>query len=453
MKTRLVKTRRSWSALRPHFGWLALLLATPVCAQPQIQHWTTGNGARIYFVPAPELPIVDIRVVFAAGAARDGDHPGIAKLTNGLLTEGAGGSDADTIAESLTRLGAELQTEARRDMAWVGLRSLSEPDAIEPAVDLLAQILGKADLPADAVERVRRQQLVALGQERQSPAKLAERAFYADVFRQHPYASPVNGLQDSLGAMTREDIEAFYRQYYVAKNAVVALVGDLDRAGAEALAERATDALSEGDPPPELPAVASLEASGERFIEYPSTQASIRVGQPGVSRLDPDYFDLMVGNHVLGSSGLNSLLFKEIRERRGLAYSVYSYFRPMSADGPFVIALQTRNESKAQALELLQETLQRFLQYGPTDAQLSAAKKNLTGSFALRIDSNKKLLGQLALIGFYGLPLDYLARYSDRVEAVTVESVREAFGRHIDPAHFLTVVVGPADPSGGDAAQ
>ena len=410
---------------------------------PRIQHWTTPNGARVYFVETHELPMVDVRVVFAAGSARDGGKAGLAALTAALLDQGAGGRSADAIAEALEGVGAVLGTESARDMAAVTLRTLSEPRLAEVAYGVLADVVARPDFrPADfARERARME--VALRVALQRPGELAARAFYRAVYGNHPYASPPGGTPESVRALTRADVVAFHRRWYVARNAVVAIVGDLDRAGAERLARRITAGLPAGEPAPPLPPVRPLERARTVRIGHPSTQAHVWMGQPGMRRGDPDYFALYVGNHVLGGSGLVSRLFKAVREERGLSYSVYSYFFPMAAEGPFVAALQTKAEQAEEALRVLRAEIGRFVREGPTEAELAAAKRNITGGFPLRIDSNRRIAEYVAMIGFYRLPLDWLERFNARVEAVTVERVREAFRRRLHPDRMVTVIVGP----------
>jgi len=226
----------------------------------------------------------------------------------------------------------------------------------------------------------------------------------------------------------------------VANNALVVIVGDLDRPAAETLAERLVGRLPAGEKAPALAAPVAL--SGTVRKAYPSTQTHILVGQLGMRRGDPDYFPLYVGNHILGGGGFSSRILKVIRDEHGLAYSAYSYFVPMRVEGPFIMGLQTKNASREQALELLDETLRRFITEGPTAKELNHARKNITGGFPLRIDSNSDIAGYVAMIGFYDLPLDYLQQFNARIEAVTAEQIRDAFRRRIDPDRLVTVMVG-----------
>jgi len=228
------------------------------------------------------------------------------------------------------------------------------------------------------------------------------------------------------------------------------MIGAVTRERAAAIAEELTRGLPAGTDPLPLARLPAAPDRAERRIEHPASQSHVLVGQRGIARGDPDFFALTVGNYVLGGGGFVSRLYGEVREKRGLAYSVSSYFSPQIQPGPFAIGLQTRKDQADQALGVVREVLERFVREGPTAEELAAAKSNLIGGFALRIDSNGKILAQLSAIGFYGLPLDWLERWTDRVAAVTLEDVRAAFQRHIRPEAMVTVVVG-APPAGASA--
>jgi zinc protease len=424
---------------------LALTLALTAFvaeATPKIQTWETPNGARVFFVPAPEIPMVDMQVVFDAGAARDGDKPGLAVLTNSLLNEGAGSLDADAIAEQFDVLGARQGNNAERDMSMFSLRSLSDPAKLQPAAELLALMFNAPSLPADGFARMQNQMLINLQAQKQSPDEISNEAFFRSVFGAHPYATDPGGTEASVKALTADDVRAFLKEYYVARNAVVAIVGALDRAAAEALAVTVVGKLPAGERASALPKVGDIAEAATVKVEHPSTQSHILLGQPGIARNDPDYFALYVGNHILGGNGLVSRISDEIREKRGLSYSAYSYFMPMRERGPFIVGLQTRTDKTDEALNVLRDTVQTFVDKGPTEKELVASKKNITGGFALRVDSNKKIADYLAVIGFYGLPLDYLDNFIARVNAVTLAQVKEAFKRRVDLNKTVTVIVG-----------
>ncbi|MEN8166908.1 MAG: pitrilysin family protein [Pseudomonadota bacterium] len=421
---------------------VCLIFPLTLLAGPKIQSWQTGNGARVLFVPAPEIPMVDVRVVFDGGSARDAGKPGVTSFTSSLLSEGAGDWSAHEISERMENVGAKLVLGSLRDMAWVSVRSLTEAKAMNTALETMAAILAHPRFSQEDVERERQSILASLLQSEQLPRSIGKKALYRKVFGEHPYAGDPEGARESVQAIAREDLIATHRRLYVARNAVVAIVGAVERAQAERIAERVTRGLAEGEHAPPLPEVQPLAAAVEEKIDFPSTQAHIYMAQPGLKRGDRDYFTLYVGNHVLGGSGLVSLLSEEVREKRGLSYSVSSYFLPMREPGLFQLGLQTKNAQAEEALKVLRETLRRFVKEGPTEQQLRAAKQNITGGFPLRIASNSKIVEYLAVIGFYDLPLDYLDVFTSKVEAVTAEQIRDAFQRRVDPERMVTVQVG-----------
>jgi len=419
------------------------LFAVTALATPKIEHWTTKNGARIYFVPAPEIPMIDIQVVFDAGAARDDSLPGLALLTNGLLSEGAGKLSADQIAEKFESLGANFSNSSHRDMSVLSLRSLTDASKLEPALDLFATIINKPDFPSKALKRERQRLLVSLEQRKQSPDELGSVAFYKDLYPNHPYANDPSGEIDSVKKIKVRDMIQFFDTYYVAKNAVIAIVGAVDRNKAEQIAEHVIGKLKPGEAAPIVSGAVDVAAARTDRIDYPSAQTHVLVGQPGMSRGDPDYFALYVGNHVLGGNGLVSRLSDEIREKRGLSYSAYSGLTPMRDRGPYIFSLQTRNDSAMNALQVLRDEIKKFVDNGPSEKELEAAKKNISGGFPLQIASNKSIVGYIGMIGFYGLPLDYLDTFTANIDAVTVDKVKDAFKRRVHPDRMITVLVGP----------
>ena len=431
-------------------GGVGLLLTAAAVAAPQIQSWQTSNGARVLFVAAPDLPMVDVRVVFDAGSARDGDKSGLASMTADMLTEGAGGLSADEIAERVESVGAEIGTGAERDMAWASMRSLTDPAAMNTAADTLTKVLSAPAFDPGELARVRENRLIALRLAEQDPGTVGQKALYKAVFGDHPYASDSSGTAETVAALTQDDLVQFHGRYYTAPNATVAIVGDLDRPEAWQLAERVSRDLPEGPAAPDLPPVSDLDHAIAEQIAFPSSQSHVFMGQPGMARGDRDYFPLYVGNHILGGSGLVSLLMEEVREKRGLSYSTYSYFLPMAQRGPLLMGLQTKNEQRDEAQAVMTDTLNRFIEQGPTEDELEAAIKNITGGFPLRIASNAKVVQYLAMIGFYDLPLDYLDTFNERVSTVTREQIRDAFQRRVHPQRLAVVTVGR--PTGAETA-
>jgi zinc protease len=358
-----------------------------------------------------------------------------------MLTEGAGDWDADALAERLESRGIDLGSGSLRDMAWVSVRSLTDPEVLEVALDTAGTVLAAPRFDADAIERVRQQMQIGLRRALQSPGNVAKRRFYRSLYVDHPYAHPPGGEEASLAAISRDDLQAFHQRYYVSANAVVAIVGAVERDAAERIAERMTSALATGEHAPPLPPVPAVNGA-ELRESFPSSQTHIYVGQTGMARHDPDYYPLYVGNHVLGGGGLVSTLGDEVREKRGLSYSVYSYFSPMRVDGPFLMIAQTKNNQADEALKVMRETLARFVEEGPSEKDLEDAKQNLIGGFPLRISSNAKIVEYLAMMGFYDYPLDWLDTLPEKLAAVDVEQVRDAFARRISAPDGIAVIVG-----------
>ena len=419
-----------------------LLVSHSVNASPRILQWHTNKGTPVYFVESNQIPIVDIRIIFDAGSARDNGQAGLAVLTNALLAEGAADKTSQQIAEQFEDVGAQFSNGALRDMAWLSLRSLRAEQYLNPALSMLKEVLTKPAFSEESYQRELANLKISRQASKQSPSSLGAEAFYKALYGDHPYASPVNGDDESLISMQRKQVLDFYDRYYVSSNAVIAIVGNLSRAQAENIANDMVADLNKGIRVPPLPVVKPLDKAQLIQIPFPSKQSHIMMGEPGVKRGDSDYFTLYVANHPFGGSGFSSRLVGEIREKRGLAYSVYSYFSPSRESGAFLMGMQTKNEQAAQAMELLKAELLKYWQEGPEDDELESSIKNITGGFPLRIDSNKKIVEYLAMIGFYHLPLDYLHNFNRRIEAVTLDDIKSALKRRLNPEKMITVIVG-----------
>ena len=432
--------------------WLvaALLLAAaaPARAILPIQHWQTPGGARVYFVENHDLPMVDISVEFPAGAAYDSDRTsGAASMTQRLLRLGAEGMNEDEIARGMADVGAQLGGNFDTDRAGLSLRTLSSREERSRALEIMARLLQRPLFPESVLQREKARLIAALKEADTRPDTIAGRTFHRMLYRDHPYAHRATGEIETVQRLTRQHLVDFHRRHYVGDRAVVAIVGDLTRMEAERIAEQLTAALPRaGGAQAELPPVPPVPAAQTSIIPHPATQSHIVIGAPGISRHDPDYFPLVVGNHILGGGGFVSRLTEEVRSKRGLAYSAYSYFTPLLRAGPFVIGLQTARDQAQQALDVTRATLREFLARGPTEEELVAAKKNIIGGFPLRIDSNRDIHGYLAIIGFYRLPLTYLEDYIKNVEKVSVADIHSAFSRRIDPERMVTVVVAGEAP-------
>lgn len=419
-----------------------LLAAGAAQAGVDIQHWQTAQGARVYYVNTPTLPMVDVRVTFDAGSARDGSQFGIAELTSSLLGASAGDWSEDEVAARFESVGAQFSSSVSEDMATLSLRSLTDKPLLDKALETFRVVLTRPAFNAADFQREKNLALAALQHREESPAAAASIAFHKALYGDHPYAHPEDGFLSTVTGFEVADLKTFYQRYYVAANAVVVIVGALDRQQAEMAAQAILAGLPVGEKPADIPPPAMPVQAVNQHIDFPSSQTHVLSGTLGTYRKDPDYFPLYVGNYILGGGSLVSRLFEEVREKRGLAYSASSMFLPLFRQGPFVMSLQTRNDEAANAVEVMDNTLRDFTFQGPTDAELQAARQNITGGFAMRVDTNAKVADYVTMIGFYQQPLDYLDVFPGKVEAVTAAEVRDAFQRHINPELLQTVTVG-----------
>lgn len=426
------------------FFIIAAPLSVTAVAKPMlhIERWQTRNGAKVLFVPARSIPLVNINVGFRAGSARDGAHAGIARLTTALLDQGTQTLSANKIAEQFEDVGAEFAAGIDRDVATISLRSLAAKQFLVPAVQTFIDVLGKPAFPVKAVVRGKRLQVAALHQQQQNPQWLASRALFQQVYGKHPYSSPKLGTIISVEGIKPGHIKDFYRRYYVANNMVIAIVGDLTGAAARELAEKISRAVPAGKAAPALPVVQPLVRMQEQHIEYPATQMQIMVGQPSIALNDPDRLALNVANYSFGGGAFVSRLFQEIREQRGLSYGVSSRFLAYDQAGPFIIALATRREKTAEALSVTLKQLREFVNTGPTAQELALAKRHIVGNFPLRLDSNRAIASAILTMGIYNLPDDYFDTYRQRVQAVTLKQIKQALQRHLDPRHLAIITVG-----------
>ncbi len=447
---------RSCKSLLQHTLVAGLLAAGIGAAQAAIpiEHWTQPSGARVYLVRSPTIPMLDVQIDFDGGSRREpARQAGLASATAGLLSGGVaaqGGQpalDENALSEAWVDLGAQFGASAGSDRFSLQLRTLTQPDLLERAVALAARQMAAPAWPQAVWQRDRERLLAALKQAETRPGTLAARTFAQSVFGDHPYGQQPTA--DSYRAIGTDDMRGFYRRHAAACRAQVTMVGAIDRAQAERIAQRLMAAIEPNgcQPLPAVPEVAPLQTGVERWLPFAgAAQAQVLIGQPGIARNDPDFFPLFVGNYILGGGGFVSRLTTEVREKRGLSYSVYSYFSPGRHAGPFQIGLTTRPDQARQAVQVARDVVQRFVQDGPTDAELQGAKDFLINGFGLRIDSNRKLLDNVANIAWSGLPLDYLDTWTEQIQRVSRADIQRAFARVVQPERMATVVVGvPAE--------
>lgn len=422
-----------------------------------IEHWTQASGVQVYLVQSHSLPMVDVQIDFDAGSRRDpANKIGLARVTAAMASRGirasgaTPGLDENQLGEAWADLGASFGSSAGNDGLGFSLRSLTYPDLLPKVVQLAARQLAEPAFDLGNWIREREQLVASIKEADTRPATVAAKAFSQAVFGTHSYGHRMT--EASLSTISVHDMRAMYDQSIKACRAKVSIVGAVTRAQADGLVAGLFARLGGGQTAtacpaaPSMPEVAALvQPSVPQMIPFDSAQAHVLIGQPGVRRSDPDFLALTVGNYVLGGGGFVSRLYAEVREKRGLSYSVYSYFAPGLHAGAFTVGLQTRPDQAAQAVALSRDVVARFVRDGPTEQELQAAKSNLIGGFALRLDSNRKLLDNVANIAWNGLPLDYLDTWTQSVEAITVSDVQAAFLRVLRPETMVTVVVGARD--------
>ncbi|NDP62569.1 pitrilysin family protein [Polaromonas sp.] len=452
-----------------------------------VQHWTQASGAQVYLVESPAIAMVDVQIDFDAGSRRDPPaQAGLASMTANMLEKGvraspphqqgpqdrlgrtagaaapSGGSavreatsvgamdsalDENALGEAWADLGGQFGANASSDRMSFSLRSLTDPALLDQAVALAARQIAEPAYP-DAVWQRERQRLdAALKESYTRPGSVVGRAYAKAVYGSHPYGYEMT--EATLANISVADLQAAHAAGVVACRARVSLVGAVTRAQADAMAARLLSRLpavpcASLPPLPAVPDVAPLAQAEDITIPFESAQAHVLIGQPGFKRADPDYFPLTVGNYILGGGGFVSRLTNEVREKRGLTYGISSSFSPGLHAGSFTVGLQTRPDQAAQAVQIARQVVRDFVASGPTEAELKAAKDNLVGGFALRIDSNRKLLGNLAGIAWNDLPLDYLDTWTQQVEKVSVADIKAAFARKLQPDKMVTVILGAA---------
>ncbi len=450
-----------------------------------IQHWTQASGAQVYLVESPAIAMVDVQLDFDAGSRRDPPaQAGLASMTANMLEKGVRASpmhhqgpqdrlsrtagaaapsegsavreatsvgapalDENALGEAWADLGGQFGASASSDRMSFSLRSLTDPALLDQAVALAARQIAEPAYPDAVWQRERQRLQAALKESYTRPASVIGRAYSKAVYGQHPYGYEMT--EATLAAISVADLQAAHAAGVVACRARISMVGAVTRVQADAMAARLLSRLpsvpcASLPPLPAVPDVAPLAQAEEKAIPFDSAQAHLLIGQPGFRRADPDYFPLTVGNYILGGGGFVSRLTNEVREKRGLTYGISSSFSPGLHAGSFTVGLQTRPDQAAQSVQIARQVVGDFVASGPTEAELKAAKDNLVGGFALRIDSNRKLLGNLAGIAWNDLPLDYLDTWTRQVEKVTVADIKAAFARKLQPEKMVTVILGAA---------
>lgn len=417
-----------------------------------IQHWTQANGAKVYLVESPAIAMLDVQIDFDAGSRRDPQaKAGLAGVSASIASKGVAATgkepalDENALGEAWADLGAQFDSGAGNDRMSFSLRTLTEADLLSKAVDLAARQIGQSAFPDYVWQRDRQKIVASLKESYTKPATVARRAFSQAVYGSHPYGYEMT--EATLNNITVADMRAFYAAGVQSCGARISLVGAVTKAQADAIATQLLSRLPTQDcasltPRPKVPEIAALTQAEEKIIPFASAQAQVLLGQPGYKRNDPDFFSMLVGNYILGGGGFVSRLTTEVREKRGLVYGVGSYFMPGLHAGAFTVSLQTRPDQASEALAITRKVVADFVAQGPTPVELKAAKDNLIGGFALLLDSNQKLLGNVANIAWNDLPLTYLDNWTEQVAKVSTLDIKTAFAKKLQPEKMVTIILG-----------
>ena len=415
-----------------------------------IEKLDTYKGAKAYLVQTKTLPMVDIEVSIDAGDRYDPTgKSGLADMTAGLMNYGARGekgllSEAQ-IADEIADLGANIGLSVGGERAILRIRTLSRKDLRDRAVLLASAMLSAPTYDSNILVREKQRTITSLLEAETKPEYVLERRFKKMVYGTYPLADSPS--VKSVGAITVSDLQKFHQQFYRGDRMIVSIVGDVDQAQANEIVQTLLNRI-----PRSGPAIAPLpqlqrspvEPLVQREVQIPfdSQQAHIAMGMTAVARNNPDYFPLLVGNYVLGGGGFVSRLMSEVREKRGLAYSVFSYFAPGKDTGTFQAGLQTKSDQGSLALEVMSDTIAKFIADGPTPSELAAAKANLVNGYPLRIDNNRKLLDNVSSIVWNDLPLDTMEIWTKQVDAVTLDQVSTVFQKYLAMDRMKIVVLG-----------
>ena len=426
---------------------LLLLLTSSAQAKLDIQHWTTPEGTKVFFAQTKGLPILDIQLNFDAAASRDGDQFGLASLTSSLLGTATQYHNEEQIINTFESVGAQFSNSSLKDMSIVSLRTLTRQPILKKSLDIFTEVITQPSFEQKYLTREKRQTLRAIEAAKQSPASVASLAFNEAVFGDHPYAHAKIGTQKTIEKISLKDLKRHYQQFYVAKNLTIALVGDISRAQAKQVARQISHGLNVGQKTKTNPNISPLKQAKKIHIEFPSKQTHVLIGQTGINRSHPDYYPLYLGNHIFGGSGLTSILSDEIREKKGLAYSAYSYFTKMQSNGFFMMRMQTKNDQAVEAKNIALQTLKKFRNNAIDTQKLQDGKDNIIGGFALETASNANILTYLSIIGFYDLPLDYLSSFTDKIKDIGATDIQKSYARLIDMDKLIILSVGQKQQS------
>lgn len=419
---------------------LGLVLLVPASQAMEIQRVVSPLGVEAWLVEDYAVPIIAVNFAFSGGSAQDPmDKPGIANMLSGLLDEGAGDMDSKAFQAKLDDLSIGLSFDAGRDEFFGTLKTLEENK--DTAFDLLALAVQKPRFDAEPLERVRSQITTGIKEAKKQPESVAGDVMRSTAYPGHPYGQPAEGTVESVAAISADDLRTFHKRNFARENLKVVVVGAIDAKGVTAMLDKVFAPLpAKAD----LVAIADVVPKGGTVeIDMPNPQTVIRFGGPGPQRHDPDFMAYFVANHILGGGTFSSRLYEEVRERRGLAYSVGTMLLPSRNSAVMAGSTATRADRADETVELIKSEMARLAKDGPTEEELAKAKSFLTGSYALRFDSSSKIARQLLGIALEDLGLDYVEKRNSLIEAVTLEDVKRASQKLFATGTDLVVRVGP----------
>ncbi|NPA15227.1 MAG: insulinase family protein [Deferribacteres bacterium] len=398
------------------------------------------NGLEVWLVERKVLPFVVFKFVIPVGSVFDPEEKaGLSYFTSQMLLEGTKTRTAPQISEEIEFIGADLSVDGGRDYTTISLKVLDR--YLDRGLSLLSDIMLAPSFPRDNFERLKKEIIGEIIKEDEDPGVVAAKKFREVVYgKNHPYHRPVKGYVNTVKAISLDEVVAFYKSHYLPEGSKLIVVGDIDRSTLKSELKKYFSAWigrAPGYPEVKSPAY----NPGVFVVEKDVSQANIVIGHIGVSRKNPDFLKLYVANQILGGGGLTSRLFYRIREKGGYSYSVYSLFEPALYRGTFRIVLQTRNDAADKAIDEAVDEVRKYVKTGPTEEELEDAKRYITGSFPLRIDTNSEIADYLAFAAFYGLGPDYLNEFPRMIEKVTLEDVKEVIKKYIHPDKFTIVVV------------
>jgi zinc protease len=399
------------------------------------------NGMVLLTSEQRTLPMVSIEMLIHAGARYDAPkQDGLANLTAELITEGTKRRTALQISESLDFLGASLSARGGEDLASVSLTVLKKD--LPAGLELLAEVLMNAVFPQEEIERQKQAVIASIRAKQEQPGEIADMRFAAAIFPQTRYGRVVEGTEASVRAIPQASLREFYRRYYRPNRSIMAIVGDISHEEMTDALNKAFRSWNKGEPPPKPLALPAGAEIGTIRVNKDLTQANLILGQRGVGRENADYYALQVMNYILGGGGFSSRAMDSVRNQRGLAYSVYSYFSAEKGRGTFQFVMQTKNETALQAIDIAREEIRRIRQEPVSETELNDAKDYLTGSFPLRFDTMGKVANFLAQVEYFELGLDYTDRYPDLIRKITIDDVKRVAQTYLQPEKMITIIVG-----------